>query len=277
MTQESKGTVQVPLNLISKVQNCTENESGGENKNEWSSKQRRCYQRLRTGITYNNANGNVIRFITLTTSKETTSDIQRDFRILKMRINRKYGRFEYIRIRTNEGRGVLHILYVGTYIPQIFLSRVWNDIHKSPVVDIRAVNRIRNLGAYVVSQYLSTQRTSFVRYSWSWGWVYKGFVGYWHKIRREYFFKNPIEMWNKHLSGKIIKLDGKYLKPPPDVRIVALEQSMLDYEFLSFSSDTPQGFNPAYFVRLMRRCGWVDKRKFCSLPDSDSDNSGFWI
>jgi len=115
-----------------------------------------------------------------------------------MRIKRKYGMFEYIKVRTNEGNGVLHLLYVGGYIPQQWLSKNWAAIHQSPIVDIRAASRIKNLGSYVVSQYLSDQRCSFLRYSWSWNWVFKGFVSYWKQIKRQ--FKNTaIDVWHKVL------------------------------------------------------------------------------
>lgn len=205
-----------------------------------------------SGITYQNARGNVLRFLTLTTSKACTSGLQRDFRILKMRIKRRYGTFEYIRIRTNEGNGVLHILFVGCYIPQTWLSRNWQEIHNSQVVDIRSASRTKGLGRYVVSQYLSDQRCSFLRYSWSWGFVYRGFVKYWKWIRSIYN-KNAVEMWNKHLSGHMIKLDGKFLKPPPDIYFVTFEQTMMDLSFFDHYSKEI----PSFFARLYSKCDWI--------------------
>ncbi|GAI33568.1 unnamed protein product, partial [marine sediment metagenome] len=161
-----------------------------------------------------------VRFITLTSSKSGAKhSMYRDFRVLKYRIIRRFGKFDYLKVNTNEGYGVIHLLYKGSYIPQRWLSQNWNDIHESPVVDIRFMRGGTNgLGSYIVSQYLSDQRTSYIRYSWSWGWVYCGFVKYWKKITREYIFKDALCMWHKHLSGYQIKLEGKYLKPPPDVR-----------------------------------------------------------
>lgn len=193
----------------------------------WNVKQKRCYQRIMSGILFNNSLGRVLRFLTFTTSKESDTDLQADFRVIKMRIKRRYGAFEYIRIRTNEGNGVLHILYVGTYIPQTWLSRNWKEIHNSPIVDIRSATRTKGLGRYIVSQYLSDQRCSFLRYSWSWGFVYRGFVGNWKMIRAQYG-KSAVKMWNIHLSGYMIRLDNKYLKPPPDVGYVAYIQFSLE-------------------------------------------------
>jgi len=172
-----------------------------------------------------------------------------------MRIKRRYGTFEYIKIRTNEGYGVLHILYVGKFIPQRWLSRNWNEIHQSPIVDIRATSRMKGLGKYVVSQYLSDQRCSFIRYSWSWWWVYRGFVHYWKVICQTH--KNAVEIWNLHLSGRLIELDGKYLKPPPHVYYVTFEQTMLDTDFF----DHYTAVMPTFFARLYAKCDWISSKK----------------
>lgn len=218
----------------------------------WNAKQKRCYQRIMSGISYANAGKRVIRFLTLTSSPGSVRDIQTDFRVLKMRLIRKYGKFDYIKIRTNEGYGVLHILCIGGFIPQVWLSRNWKEIHQSPIVDIRATSTKKGLGKYVVSQYLSDQRCSFLRYSWSWGWVYRGFVKNWKLIAREHFFDGKaIYLWNRHLGGDTIKLDGKYLKPPPDVCFVTFEQSTL----VSFFTSSQK--IPAFFVRLYAKCDWI--------------------
>jgi hypothetical protein len=167
-----------------------------------------------------------------------------------MRIKRKYGEFEYIKIRTDEGNGVVHILYAGCFIPQPWLSRMWNEIHQSPIVDIRSASRIKGLGRYVVSQYLSDQRCSFLRYSWSWGWVYRGFVKIWRKVC--ICSGNPIFLWNRHLSGHEIYIDGKILKPPPDVYLMNVEQTTLDTQLLDSLKRVP-----TFFVRLNAKCEWL--------------------
>ena len=198
----------------------------------WNQKQRRCFQRIMSGLYFARIKNTDVRFITLTTSKQGASNsVYRDFRMLKYRIKRNFGLFEYLKVNTNEGYGVIHLVYKGAYIPHKWLSHAWQDIHQSPIVDIRFMRGGSNgLGRYVVSQYLSDQRTSFIRYSWSWGWVYCGFVKYWKKITKEYFFKDALGMWHKHLSGYQIKLEGKYLKPPPNVRMVSYLQQNLEGE-----------------------------------------------
>lgn len=195
-----------------------------------------------SGVQYARIKGDAIRFITLTTSmRGEEHSMYRDFRVLKYRIIRRFGTFSYLKVNTNEGNGVIHILYKGTYIPQRWLSENWNDIHHSPVVDIRRMRGgINGLGGYVVSQYLSDQRTSYIRYSWSWGWVYCGFVKYWKKIAKEYVFKDVIGIWHKHLSGITIMLEGKYLKPPPDVKLVYyMQQTLSGGGIFSFPSTPP--------------------------------------
>jgi hypothetical protein len=86
-----------------------------------------------------------LRFVTLTSSPEAKGrDLNADFRALKMRILRRFRfKMKYWKIRTNEGNGVLHIVFRGKYVPQKWLSDQWADIHKSPVVDIRSLYEIR--------------------------------------------------------------------------------------------------------------------------------------
>lgn len=209
-----------------------------------------------SGLYFAKSKNSDVRFITLTTSKQGAShSLYRDFRVLKYRIKRRFGLFEYLKVNTNEGYGVIHLVYKGAYIPQKWLSHAWQDIHQSPVVDIRFMRGGTNgLGSYVVSQYLSDQRTSFIRYSWSWGWVYCGFVKYWKKITKEYFFKDVMGIWHKHLSGQIIMLEGKFLKPPPNVKLVYYMQYSLEgVGFPQFiEPDIPQ--NNKYIIHRCDKC-----------------------
>jgi len=179
----------------------------------WSKKQKRCFHRICSGLTYHLALGRRIRFITLTSSKESPSNIQRSFHILKYRLKRKYGKFEYIKVRTNEGYGVLHILYIGAFIPHSVLQGMWYDIHHAWDVDIRHLyGSAKDAARYVVSQYLSNQRCSFIRYSWSWGWLFKGFVKFWHKLILYFSKEMAIKKWNALLQGCVITYLVGYLK-----------------------------------------------------------------
>ena len=140
-------------------------ENGG-----YTKKQRRAFQRLMSGLTVGKSRRERLRFMTLTSSPESVGrNLNADFRALKMRILRKCGfKMKYWKIRTNEGNGVLHIIFRGKYIPQKWLSEQWADIHKSPIVDIRSLHETRKgltgIVFYLVGNYLAKQ--SFERMSW---------------------------------------------------------------------------------------------------------------
>jgi hypothetical protein len=144
-------------------------ESGG-----YTKKQRRAFQRLMSGLIVGKSRNERLRFMTLTTSDEAKNlgfdrKLNEHFRVLKMRILRKYYfKMKCWKIRTNEGNGVLHIVYRGKFIPQKWLSAHWSVIHKSPIVDIRKLYEtsrgLKGLCFYLVGNYLSKQ--SFERMSW---------------------------------------------------------------------------------------------------------------
>jgi hypothetical protein len=196
---------------------------------DWTSKQKRCYQRIQSGFTVANRYGNTVRFITITSSVYSTQ-LQKHKRILFKRIKRKFGEFEYLGVRTSEGNGVVHILYRGCFIPQAWLSNAWRDIHNSPVVDIRVVRPFRGLGRYIVSQYLSDQDSAFQRYSWSWGWVYRGFVRNWKTICRLSCpdYKLAVQRWNGHLNGFVVHIGDDFINPYPFTVTVQTEQLPFD-------------------------------------------------
>lgn len=157
----------------------------------WNKRQRRSYQRVLSGITRSQAQGKRLRIITLTSSPASLEGVHpfdeglilsRRWQTLRKRIQRKFMcRLEYFRMRTNEGNGVLHIVYRGPYIPQSWLSRQWEEIHRASVVYIQALYGRKRLAKYLVSSYLGGHH-SFTRSSWSWNWVFRGFVRTWHMV-----------------------------------------------------------------------------------------------
>lgn len=166
-----------------------------------SSKRKRAFHRLVSGLTRGRSRGELMRFLTLTTgSGGSDLRLRRDFQLLRRRIERTFHfKPEYWSIRTNEGNGVLHIVFKGRYVPQKWLSKAWSSIHGACIVDIRALHgRTRRIANYLVTQYLGHQ--SFERMSWSWGWVFRGFCGLWaskfsswYKMDRE----ACLSAWNK--------------------------------------------------------------------------------
>ncbi|MBA7706167.1 hypothetical protein ES703_115014 [subsurface metagenome] len=171
----------------------------------WSPKARRWFQRMLSGVTHHEANRRRIRVITLTTSPRARAfgmDINADFQVLRKRIVRKFGsKFEYWKLRTSEGNGVLHILYVGAWIPQSWLSKNWDEVHNSEIVWIQEFKRRRKkLVSYLMSHYLPHHEGMglYTRMSWSWGWVFRGFAGAWAYVwKHGDTMYDAIYTWNK--------------------------------------------------------------------------------
>ena len=170
----------------------------------WSAKQKRDYQRLLSGIRRAKTLGKPLRFMTLTSSpKSSWAEINAHFGVLVKRIRRRFGEFEYFKEKTREGHGVLHIVYRGAFIPQRWLSRNWHDIHGAQIVDIRKLRgSAKALARYLISAYLAGQH--FLRMSWSWGWVFRGFVRFWKRFVRTYGYPLCIRHWTAFLSSKIL-------------------------------------------------------------------------
>ena len=145
---------------------------------------RRLYQRFHTGVNI----GGRVRFLTLTSSDEAVAakrDIHNSWRILLKRLRRRLGRFEYIGVRevAEDGRQHLHLVFRGSYIEQVLISHLWEEIHLSPMVYIEAVNMkgIHRMGHYL-AKYIA--KSVFNRYWASYGWVFKGWVGWSKRVKR---------------------------------------------------------------------------------------------
>lgn len=172
----------------------------------WSPKARRWYQRLLSGVNHHQANGRRIRVMTLTTSprgRAISGDLNDSWEALRKRIGHRFkaAAFEYWKLRTSEGNGVLHVVYSGTYIPHSWLSRTWQEIHASPIVYIQELRRTRKkLASYLMSHYLPghDEPRLYTRMSWSWGWVFRGFCAAWkYYWKRAPTMYEAIHDWNK--------------------------------------------------------------------------------
>lgn len=133
-----------------------------------------------------------------------------------MRLKRRGILTDYIRVIefTKSGLEHVHMIYRGRFIPQPVLSTLWQEIHQAPVVDIRSVKSSRRhlRGAAVeLAKYMAKEGSR--RYSWSWGWVYKGFVRDW-KLAKSLFrqivtyhpipgaFLRFLDLWHIYLRGR---------------------------------------------------------------------------
>lgn len=193
-------------------------------------KQKRSFHTVLSGLKFSRFGNRTVRFLTLSTSLICSEAIgygrgslNVDFQKLRKRVCRyspyrlykegyitkrsmvkNYGRnnsfkkfgFEYFKVETSEGNGVLHILYRGSYLPYNFLVDNWSDIHNSWEINICKVNMedIRNASLYVVSQYVGNQESAYVRSSQSWNWVFRGFKTRWYDLKYQY------NHWNWDIS-----------------------------------------------------------------------------
>lgn len=139
---------------------------------------RRCFHRAMSGL----QRGGNIRFLTLTSSPES-GDIHRHFKALVMRLKRRGLLTGYIQVPAYTDSGLVHkhILFRGSYIEQGLISRWWSDLHGAPVVDIRAVSGNKRKIAGYMASYMSNQSAG--HYSWDWGWVWRGFVKDWERLK----------------------------------------------------------------------------------------------
>lgn len=189
-----------------------------------TAKSRRCYHRVISGI----ERGGQLRFLTLTSSNDSPDLCQRSWRILLMRLRRRGLVKGYIKVPelSKNGKQHLHVLFRGSYIEQALLSKWWQEIHKAKIVDVRKVRppRDRRALASYMAKYLS--KDNIFRYSWDWGWVWRGFVKDWQALKRLYQecygslcpsnIGLLIKIWRMWLRGTW-KPDPAFLYPQPAV------------------------------------------------------------
>jgi len=182
----------------------------------WSKKQKRAYHRAKSGVRVSDIIKVPIKHLVLTTSPAGQDlNLSNDFQVLRKRIQRKFNvLLAYFKVETNEGYGVLHVLYRSKqYLPQAWLSNQWSDIHKSPYVYIKEVPDT-DIARYVVTQYVSDQGSSYQRCSWSQSWVCRGFVQSWKrhlrwfnqwKLKLNLTFIDLLNKWNLWIQNQVIK------------------------------------------------------------------------
>lgn len=172
-----------------------------------SRQRKRLYHRLSTAFYYNRHK--TIRFITLTSSPGS-GDLPKDFNKLVKKLRRvcpidfieylsgkdlmKYKKmlepmnFEYLAVFTEEGHGVIHLIYVGDYIPFQFLQEIWQECHNAYGVNIKQVKDVYNasgLAGYVLSQYVRGQN-ALKTYRHSKRFLPDGYQSRWNRIKRDH-------------------------------------------------------------------------------------------
>jgi hypothetical protein len=181
----------------------------------WSTAQRRCFQRIKSGLTWHK--GDILRFLTLGSAPGMVRSQQEAFRSLKESMKRQnlaklivngylskrqlrshfsgkplghVPQLNYINIRTDEGpEGVLHILYFGDFLPQKWLKNEWYRLTGTcRSVYIRMCKKKtyneKRLARYCIDQYCAGQ-TDYLRFSCSKNWVYPGFVRHYNSLKND--------------------------------------------------------------------------------------------
>jgi hypothetical protein len=115
------------------------------------------------------------------------------------------------------------------------------------------------MAAYVVSQYVSCQKSSYQRSASSWNWIYRGWLKSYNAIRHG--VRGKIEQrdaWISHLKGFKVKILDRgvrrFLSPGPILNIVPSEQAFIDSGIFSSGLAPPN----AFFSRLLARCEWIE-------------------
>jgi len=152
--------------------------------------------------------GEDIRFLSLTSSPESPRDIHRSFSAFVKRVRREFGRFEYVAVKETSVKGLehLHILFRGCYLAHEWVSRNWIEIHKAKIVFLERVwGKKHQVAAYLV-KYLGKAWLNSYRFWASWGWVFRGFVGFWARCVHTYQDR-AVATWQLFLRGKISLFD----------------------------------------------------------------------
>lgn len=173
-----------------------------------SQKSRRCYHRVISGL----ERGGPFRFLTLTSTRQSSHDIHKHFRALMARLQRRGLVSGYIQVPefTQTGLAHKHVILRGKFIDQAYLSHTWEEIHGAKVVDIRAIKSKHphsNMAAEM-AKYMSKENA--FRYSWSWGWVWKGFCRDWHDLKQ--LWRSLNELFPFTPFEKLLKIWRAFLR-----------------------------------------------------------------
>lgn len=160
-------------------------------------KKNRCFDRCLSGLRRARILGKKIRFITLTTPACNGEDLSSDdkknlIQDLFRRLYKKYhesGLIEdYFGVRTGEGNGVMHIVYVGQYIDFRDLMEDWVKLNGTCYVWItdpyKHFNSDVDVAEYFMTQYIAFQDGVDYTYGFSHNWIYQGWFKDYCVIRK---------------------------------------------------------------------------------------------
>ena len=209
-------------------------------------KQKRAFNCLKAGLDISRKLNKNVRFLTLTTSDHQKNNseyspilLNENFRKFKQIIRRtkiiylvkqeyikkgekrkfypnkklsQFLEFDYFKIRTNEGNGVLHIIYKGDYIPYNYIVDIWQDLHNSWNIDIKRIKNKKEsvylTAGYIVSQYIANQKSSYQRSSKSWKWTIRDY----YKKFNEFIVESKMRYFYNPITCRFYRRNRKYAK-----------------------------------------------------------------
>ena len=150
----------------------------------YTKKQRRAFHRCINGLFRAKGRLERMRFMTLTSSPQSDrSKLNYHFNLLVKQIEYTFGfKMQYWKVPTNEGYGVLHVLFRVIadklprkrkkgiliskrrrgFVPHSWLSKTWEKIHGAKVVDIHYVKRFLGHKSIVNTEiYINIANTIF--------------------------------------------------------------------------------------------------------------------
>lgn len=107
--------------------------------------------------TYANRGEVFFRFLTLTSAvKRDRHYLRKKFEAFKKRVKRAFGPdFQYLKVRTDEGNGVIHIVYVGPYLPVDWIRSTWWELTGAFEVKIYLIRLWKRRGLARTARYLA--------------------------------------------------------------------------------------------------------------------------
>lgn len=187
-------------------------------------KKGRYYHCLLSGLEWNK--NEPLYFLTLTSREK--GDLGKHWNNLVVLIRQNHDKFEYCKLETSEGNGVLHVVFTGSRLDVSWLRRYWKKIHNSPQLRIDPISQgTDNLRKYLLRQYLASQ-DAFVRFSCSKNWIYPGYrddflflirkIGYWPAIA---VWDQSIEL---HRPAGQVSFDGSWILTPSEIQVGKIER-----------------------------------------------------
>ena len=203
-----------------------------DTKTPFSKKQKRIYSKARTGLTRCEALGQKPFFLTLTSAPKSESNkINSHWQSVVQRVRREMNfQFEYMKVETSEGNGVIHALFHSAFIEgfkvevstetdekynpinfrrindtynaiHAYFSTLWEELHGAFIVWCSPVLKNKKVAGYM-TQYVSNQ-TGYLRSSQSLKWIWSGWRKRMLGLIKAFGFTLGISIWNMILKNPL--------------------------------------------------------------------------